>query len=78
MPVQVVDVVGEVEDLLIRVVHLVQCGEEVLGLMWCAAGGLYRSHNHKISSMGHPEFKLTYIIQFIRNLCHLTAKHDIK
>ena len=39
VPVQVVGVVGEVEDLLIPVVHLVQCGEEVLGLMWCAAGG---------------------------------------
>ena len=28
--------------VLIRVVHIVQCGEEGLGLIWCAAGGLYR------------------------------------
>ena len=62
VPVQVVGVVGEVEDLLIPVVHLVQCGEEGLGLMWCAASGLYILYSHKISSMGHPQCKLTSIM----------------
>ena len=76
LPFQVVGVVREV--LLIRVVHLVQCGEEGLGLMRCTAGRLYRLYSEKISSMGHPQCKLTSIIQFIRHLFHLTAKHDIK